>query len=65
MIAEECVQKLLDLPISNPPSERDALVRKAAVLLHDAKNELCYRCGRYKKGEDYACLDCKWRNYNG
>ena len=25
MIAEECVQKLLDLPISNPPSERDAL----------------------------------------
>ena len=49
MIAEECVNKLLDLPISNPPSERDALVRKAAVLLHDAKNELCYRCGSYKK----------------
>lgn len=28
--------------------------------LTDCVNELCYRCGQYKKAHDGACNGCRW-----
>ena len=27
----------------------------------DCRNELCYRCGDYKRSHLGACSDCRWR----
>ena len=27
---------------------------------HDAVNELCYKCGSYKKEHEGACNGCRW-----
>lgn len=29
--------------------------------LHDCVNELCYRCGQYKREHEGACNDCRWK----
>ena len=29
---------------------------------HDAVNELCYKCGAYKREHEGACNGCRWRN---
>lgn len=28
---------------------------------HDAVNELCYKCGSYKKEHEGACDGCRWQ----
>ncbi len=34
--------------------------------LDAARNELCYKCGRYKEAHKGACCDCKWeRKWKG
>ena len=30
-------------------------------LLQEAGNELCYRCGNYKREFEGACNGCRWR----
>lgn len=34
----------------------------AKVELADLRNELCYRCGNYKRKHLGACADCRWRD---
>ena len=29
--------------------------------LHEAKNELCYLCGKYREAHNGACEGCRWR----
>ena len=37
--------------------ERDE-VRKE---LHEAKNELCCKCGKYREAHNGACNGCRWK----
>ena len=36
--------------------ERD----EARKELHEAKNELCYLCGKYREAHNGACGGCRW-----
>ena len=36
--------------------ERD----EARKQLHEAKNELCYLCGKYREAHNGACDGCRW-----
>ena len=38
--------------------ERD----EARKELHEAKNELCCKCGNYREAHNGACDWCRWRN---
>lgn len=29
--------------------------------LHEAKNELCYKCGNYREAHNGACDGCRWK----
>jgi hypothetical protein len=31
-------------------------------LLHDMKQDLCWRCGKYRFTHEGACDDCRWRD---
>ena len=37
--------------------ERD----EARKQLHEAKNELCCKCGNYREAHNGACDGCKWK----
>lgn len=37
-------------------------IRRLTVDLKDCRNELCLRCGDYKKAHRGACDGCRWRN---
>ena len=36
--------------------ERDELKKQ----LHEAKNELCCKCGKYREAHNGACDGCRW-----
>ena len=38
--------------------ERDEMKKQ----LHEAKNELCFKCGKYREAHNGACDGCRWRN---
>ena len=35
---------------------------EARKELNEAKNELCYLCGKYRDAHKGACDGCRWRN---
>ena len=37
--------------------ERDELKKQ----LHEAKNELCFKCGKYREAHNGACNGCRWK----
>ena len=37
--------------------ERD----EARKELHEAKNELCFKCGNYREAHNGACDGCRWK----
>ena len=37
--------------------ERDELKKQ----LHEAKNELCFKCGNYRDAHNGACDGCRWK----
>ena len=37
--------------------ERDELKKE----LHEAKNELCCKCGKYREAHNGACDGCRWK----
>ena len=37
--------------------ERD----EARKQLHEAKNELCCKCGKYREAHNGACDGCRWK----
>ena len=56
----ECTWDYIDrlrMALSAACKERDE-VRKE---LHEAKNELCYKCGNYEQAHNGWCDHCRWK----
>ena len=47
----------LRMALASACKERDE-VRKQ---LHEAKNELCCKCGNYRDADNGACDGCRWK----
>ena len=56
----ECTWDYIDklrMALASACKERDELKKQ----LHEAKNELCCKCGNYKKAHNGACDGCRWK----
>ena len=56
----ECTWDYIDrlrMALASACKERDE-VRKE---LHEAKNELCCKCGNYREAHNGACDGCRWK----
>ena len=56
----ECTWDYIDrlrMALASACKERDELKKQ----LHEAKNELCYLCGKYREAHNGACNGCRWR----
>ena len=56
----ECTWDYIDrlrMALAAACKERDE-VRKQ---LHEAKNELCCKCGNYREAHNGACNGCRWK----
>lgn len=42
------------------PDERDDTIRQLRAALRACQNELCLRCGEYKRRHKGACEGCRW-----
>ena len=47
----------LRMALASACKERD----EARKELHDAKNELCLFCGKYREAHNGACDGCRWK----
>ena len=47
----------LRMALASACKERDELKKK----LHEAKNELCCKCGSYREAHNGACDGCRWK----
>ena len=55
----ECTWDYIDrlrMALAAACKERDELKKE----LHEAKNELCYLCGKYREAHNGACNGCRW-----
>lgn len=55
----ECTWDYIDrlrMALASACKERD----EARKQLHEAKNELCYLCGKYRESHNGACDGCRW-----
>ena len=55
----ECTWDYIDrlrMALASACKERD----EARKELHEAKNELCYKCGKYREAHNGACDGCRW-----
>ena len=46
----------LRMALASACEERDELKKQ----LHEAKNELCCKCGKYREAHNGACNGCRW-----
>ena len=56
----ECTWDYIDrlrMALASACKERDDLKKE----LHEAKNELCYLCGKYREAHNGACNGCRWK----
>ena len=56
----ECTWDYIDrlrMALATACKERDELKKQ----LHEAKNELCCKCGNYKQAHNGACDGCRWK----
>ena len=56
----ECTWDYIDrlrMALASACKERDELKKQ----LHEAKNELCYLCGKYREAHNGACDWCRWK----
>ena len=56
----ECCWGYIDelrMALASACKERDELKKE----LHEAKNELCCKCGKYREAHNGACDGCRWR----
>ena len=56
----ECCWGYIDelrMALASTCKERD----EARKELHEAKNELCCKCGDYKQAHNGACNGCRWK----
>ena len=55
----ECTWDYIDrlrMALASACKERD----EARKELHEAKNGLCYLCGKYREAHNGACDGCRW-----
>ena len=55
----ECTWDYIDrlrMALASACKERDELEKE----LHEAKNELCCKCGKYREAHNGACDGCRW-----
>ena len=55
----ECTWDYIDrirMALAASCKERD----EARKQLHEAKNELCFKCGNYREAHNGACDGCRW-----
>ena len=55
----ECTWEYIDrirMALASACKERD----EARKELHEAKNELCCKCGNYREAHNGACDGCRW-----
>ena len=55
----ECTWDYIDrlrMALAAACKERD----EARKELHEAKNELCFKCGNYREAHNGACDGCRW-----
>ena len=56
----ECTWDYIDrlrMALASACKERDELKKE----LHEAKNELCCKCGNYREAHNGACDGCRWK----
>ena len=56
----ECTWDYIDrlrMALASACKERDELKKQ----LHEAKNELCCKCGNYQQAHNGACDGCRWK----
>ena len=56
----ECTWDYIDrlrMAMASACKERDELKKELA----DMRNELCYKCGKYREAHNGACDGCRWR----
>ena len=56
----ECCWGYIDelrMALASTCKERDELKKE----LHEAKNELCCKCGNYREAHNGACDGCRWK----
>ena len=56
----ECCWGYIDelrMALASACKERDELKKE----LHEAKNELCCKCGKYREAHNGACDGCRWK----
>ena len=56
----ECTWDYIDrlrMALASACKERDELKKQ----LHEAKNELCYKCGKYRDAHNGTCDGCRWQ----
>lgn len=55
----ECTWDYIDrlrMALSAACKERDEMKKE----LHEAKNEMCFKCGNYREAHNGACDGCRW-----
>ena len=56
----ECTWDYIDrlrMALASACKERDELKKQ----LHEVKNELCCKCGKYREAHNGACDGCRWK----
>lgn len=56
----ECTWDYIDrlrMALASACKERDEMKKE----LHEAKNELCYKCGNYEQAHNGWCDHCRWK----
>ena len=55
----ECTWDYIDrlrMAVAAACKERDELKKELAAM----RNELCYKCGKYRDAHNWACDGCRW-----
>ena len=56
----ECTWDYIDrlrMVLASTCKERDELKRELAAM----RNEMCYKCGKYREAHNGACYGCRWK----
>ena len=51
----------VDIITFGSPCQDLSVAGKRAGLKHEAKNELCCKCGKYRDAHNGACDGCRWK----
>lgn len=61
-IAYGCDRTSIDHPQHDTILAAANLIEHLRKHLANARNEICYNCGKYRQAHNGACDGCKWRD---